>query len=211
MKFYHREFRLLAVLLPLFVGVCYAVVPRPVYGVADVLALFDEPLRYPQTWPNTQVQMQQREWCEAVMQNYRATSGPGGKWYRAKLYGIITEASRKYEVAPRLIVSVMAVESAFRKGAVSCVGARGLMQVMPATGQYIHRAYGIPYNSKWQLHDERTSIMMGACYLRELITKYRNVQKALVAYNHGPGATDRMAVLPTRYTGMVKRVRLSVI
>lgn len=76
---------------------------------------------------------------------------------------------------------------------VSPAGAMGLMQIMPATGQYLARHEGIEWtNSKDILFNPITNIRLGSRYLSMLITKYslfldreKSVEAALAAYNGG--------------------------
>lgn len=103
-----------------------------------------------------------------------------------KLANTINEESKKYEVDPFLVLAVIKVESEFRVKAVSEKGAVGLMQVMPRTGKYIAKIYGIPYKGHNSLFDPKTNITLGIAYLSHLESRYGNVEYALWAYNHGP-------------------------
>ena len=100
----------------------------------------------------------------------------------------ITEASRRHGVSENLIKSVITAESCFKIRARSHKGARGLMQLMPATA----RRFGVrnSYNS-------HQNIGAGAKYLRWLLDRYRgNVQFALAGYNAGEGKVDRYGGIP---------------
>jgi hypothetical protein len=94
----------------------------------------------------------------------------------------IEEASAKTGVEATLLESVARVESNLRANAVSPKGAKGLMQLMPATMQ----DWGItnPF-------DPGQSAMGGASQLRRLLNRYGNLPAALAAYNMGPAAYDR--------------------
>ncbi len=93
---------------------------------------------------------------------------------------------------PYLVYSVMRTESLFRPEAVSPVGARGLMQLMPQTARWIGRK-----DRRARLHARRYSrpeanIWLGAWYIRFLLDHYRGeVARTLGAYNAGPAAMDR--------------------
>jgi soluble lytic murein transglycosylase-like protein len=78
------------------------------------------------------------------------------------------------------------VESAFAADARSRKGARGLMQVMPATG----RQYGAR-----NLYDPRTNLDTGIRHLKSLLQKYER-SVALAAYNAGEGAIERFGGIP---------------
>lgn len=69
--------------------------------------------------------------------------------------------------------------------------ARGLMQLMPSTAQYVARKIGQPYREE-MLYDPNYNKMLGQAYLRELLKKYDcNVMLASAAYNGGPGNCDK--------------------
>ena len=110
---------------------------------------------------------------------------------------MIFKMSRKYHVDPFWAIAIMWVESSFRKNALSPVGARGLMQVMPRTGQYLAsklRAYhyGPPWEREYkEIAHPPINIEMGVFYLSYLLKKYKGSsschQWATIAYNMGPG------------------------
>lgn len=94
---------------------------------------------------------------------------------------------------PLLVASVVHVESGFRHDAVSRVGARGLMQVMPATAAEVAAALGsgalgADTFTAAALDDPATNLRIGARYLRLLVDEFGDVRLALAAYNGGPGA-----------------------
>lgn len=100
----------------------------------------------------------------------------------------IEEASRLHGVSEELIKSVITAESCFKVRARSHKGARGLMQLMPATA----RRFGVSnsYNS-------HQNIGAGARYLRWLLDRYQgNMHFALAGYNAGEGKVDRYGGIP---------------
>lgn len=108
---------------------------------------------------------------------------------RAKRYlpAIETFASQ-YGVAARLVRAVISVESCFDPRAVSSVGARGLMQLMPSTARH----FGIN-----DLFQPQENLRAGVHYLANLIRRYRgNLRLALAAYNAGPGAVYKYRGMP---------------
>ncbi|MFN7988760.1 MAG: lytic transglycosylase domain-containing protein [Thermoanaerobaculia bacterium] len=91
-------------------------------------------------------------------------------------------------VDPRLVKSVMLVESNFNPRAVSPKGARGLMQLMPGTA----RRYGVK-NS----FDPQENIRGGTAYLSDLLDMFGgDLVRTLAAYNAGEGAVQRYGGVP---------------
>lgn len=99
--------------------------------------------------------------------------------------------AKKYDIDPFLILGVIDAESGFDKEAVSSVGARGLMQIMPETGKWIASQIDILNFKEEELFDPETNIMMGSWYLKFLLDRYNgNIENALAAYNGGHGNVD---------------------
>jgi len=98
----------------------------------------------------------------------------------------ISEASALYGVDRVLIASVINAESSFRPNAVSNKGAVGLMQIMPATGEWVAKKMNIGFDDE-TLFDPRTNILIGTFYLNYLLGKFKDIQTALIAYNAGEG------------------------
>lgn len=93
---------------------------------------------------------------------------------------LIAYNSQKYGVDPTLIYLVMREESGFRHNAVSRVGARGLMQLMPATAARL----GVR-----NIHDPVQNVDAGVRYLRSLLQMFKgDMNLTLAAYNAGEGA-----------------------
>ncbi len=94
------------------------------------------------------------------------------------------------QLDPRLVAAVIHAESRFRTDAVSPAGARGLMQIMPATGGWI--AEQIDVEGPIDFEDPDTNIRLGTWYLAYLLTRYDgDITNTLAAYNAGPSAVDR--------------------
>jgi len=91
---------------------------------------------------------------------------------------------RDYNIDPDLLRAVMHVESRGNAAAVSPKGARGLMQIMPATA----RRFGVREPSI-ELNDPMINIRTSAAYLKNLQHRFgNNLELVLAAYNAGEGA-----------------------
>lgn len=100
----------------------------------------------------------------------------------------VREASNIYGISIPLLKAVMKVESDFNPNAVSKMGAKGLMQIMPQN--YEPLQIKDPFNP-------RESIMGGARYLSQLLDRFDgNVKLALAAYNAGPNAVEQSRDIP---------------
>jgi soluble lytic murein transglycosylase len=103
-------------------------------------------------------------------------------------------------VDPALVAAVIQQESTFDPGAVSAVGAHGLMQLMPPTGRALARAAGIKKLAVSQLHDPALGLKLGTVYLREMVDRFGGkIERAVAAYNAGP---HRVAVWNQARPGM---------
>jgi soluble lytic murein transglycosylase-like protein len=101
----------------------------------------------------------------------------------AELDQTIQEMSAKYGVDPRLVVEVIRQESGFRQYAVSSAGAKGLMQLIPATAARMGTK---------DIFDMRQNVEGGVKYLRMLLDMFDgNVHLALAGYNAGEGRVIR--------------------
>ncbi len=101
---------------------------------------------------------------------------------------LIFSETEKTDQDPALILSIMRQESLFEQSAVSIAGARGLMQVMPATGEYVAEQSDFgPFETN-QLWLPYVSIKFGTWYIDQQLDIFDGNQfAALAAYNAGPG------------------------
>lgn len=100
---------------------------------------------------------------------------------------LIVGESEKASYDPLFVAAVIRSESMFRHGAISSRGAKGLMQIMPATGKYISQREKIVLTKSEDLHDPVTNIRLGIAYLKYLDKKFHgNREHVLIAYNWGP-------------------------
>jgi soluble lytic murein transglycosylase-like protein len=108
-------------------------------------------------------------------------------------------ASARTGVATALLVATAYEESRMNPRARSGVGARGLLQLMPATAHEL-RLDGT---------DPETNVLAGALYLKQMITRFDSLELGLAAYNAGPTAVERAGGAPTVETlRYVKNVEL---
>jgi soluble lytic murein transglycosylase-like protein len=109
------------------------------------------------------------------------TAGPQ-RWQ-----GRVAELAAKYDISPALLEALVWQESRWRENAVSPVGARGLAQLMPGTA----RQLGVNPD------DPHANLEGGARYLREQLDRFGgDLEKALAAYNAGPGRVIRANGIP---------------
>lgn len=99
----------------------------------------------------------------------------------------VAELSTRYDLSPSLIEALVWQESRWRADAVSPKGARGLAQLMPGTARYL----GV------DPADPHANLEGGARYLREQLDRFGgDLEKALAAYNAGPGRVERAQGIP---------------
>ncbi len=95
-------------------------------------------------------------------------------------------------IDPAWALAVTRQESAFWMGAKSRVGARGLMQLMPATARATARRHGINLPALSKLSEPDTNIQLGTAYLSEVSERFNGNQAyATAAYNAGPHRVSR--------------------
>ena len=106
--------------------------------------------------------------------------------FQLKYVDLIQTYSREYDLDPTFVAGVIHTESKFNERAESRVGARGLMQIMPKTGEEIAKALGESFDVD-DLYNPETSIRFGCYYLRQQMDRFdQNAAVALAAYNAGP-------------------------
>lgn len=107
--------------------------------------------------------------------------------YTGKYAVEINKAGITYGLDPFLIASVIKVESGFNPKAGSGAGARGLMQLMPATAQGL----GVT-----DVFDPAQNINAGSKYLSQQIKAFGSIELGLAAYNAGPGNVRKYGGIP---------------
>lgn len=104
---------------------------------------------------------------------------------------VIRQQAAEKRLDPALLAGVIYAESKFRDQT-SPAGAKGLMQLTPATARYIAHLSGGTQFELADLATPQVNISYGAYYLRYLLDRYQgNIVLALAAYNGGEGNVDR--------------------
>jgi soluble lytic murein transglycosylase len=108
--------------------------------------------------------------------------------YRAQ----VERNAAKLALAPSWIMAVVRQESAFASNARSRVGARGLMQIMPATGKQLARGLGLRLPRADSLLEPSLNLLFGSNYLAQLKQQFGGqIALATAAYNAGPHRVKR--------------------
>lgn len=101
--------------------------------------------------------------------------------------GLIRAQSERYDLEPTFVAAVIYTESRFDAEGESYQGAYGLMQILPATADFISERSGI----EGDYREPRTNIRMGTWYLDYLDERYLGDERLmLAAYNSGEGRVD---------------------
>lgn len=104
----------------------------------------------------------------------------------------VSQQAQATGLNPYLVLGIMKQESAFDPAAVSRSGARGLMQLMPATAQEVVTRAKLPQSVGAQLNDPRNNVTLGTTYFAGLMKRYQgNVVLSLAGYNAGPSRAAR--------------------
>ncbi len=133
-----------------------------------------------------------------VLRNYerylegQEAATPADLWLLAYPQGYwdsIVSYSRKYGQDPYFIAAVIREESQFQAEALSPAGARGVMQVMPATGEWIAQNIRLPGFDRSKLFEYDTAINLGTWYIAHLMKRFKGDPLLVAAaYNAGPDA-----------------------
>jgi transglycosylase-like protein with SLT domain len=129
--------------------------------------------------------------------SYRENRGP---LFNTPYDRMIAAEAKRYDVDASLVSALIRAESNYEPRAVSRKGARGLMQLMPATARRL--SLSRPF-------DPVANVRAGVRYLKELLDRFDNrPELVLAAYNAGENAVDAYGgVPPYRETvGYVKRI-----
>lgn len=133
-----------------------------------------------------------------------ASATPAAPDRRARIMSLVVREANDLGVAPSLALAVAHAESNFNPHALSDKGARGVLQIMPATAR---GEYGIAPDRLW---DPRTNVRLGLHFLRRLQYRYGRTDLALSHYNGGAvlGAPPNARVLPATRPDVARVQRL---
>jgi soluble lytic murein transglycosylase len=107
-------------------------------------------------------------------------------YYPLDFHDIVKQSARDAGIPPTLLFAMIRQESAFDVSARSWAGARGLMQVMPATARELAQRLGLPYSVD-RLSDPAYSVKLGSSYFRQVLDMFDGeIELALAGYNAGP-------------------------
>lgn len=132
----------------------------------------------------------------AALRHGQRLLGPEAPWAWGILFPRpyapqVLAASAAQGVDPLLVWAVMREESAFEPQALSGADAYGLMQLVPATGQWVAQRLGLAWGSPEALFDPAVNVRLGTAYLAYLLRRYGDPRVAVAAYHAGPGRVDR--------------------
>lgn len=111
----------------------------------------------------------------------------------------IEAAAQEFGLEPAYLYAIVLAESSFRPEAESSVGALGLMQIMPDTGEWIAKKLdmGDEFTTA-MLTDPAVNVRLGSWYLRFLLDRYDgDMTCATAAYHAGQGTVDKWLANPT--------------
>ncbi len=153
-------------------------------------------------------------WRALVEGQLRARAAGLDAGARARLSDVILEEAERARLDPVLVLAIIEVESGWDLEAESYRGARGLMQLRPATLRHEAARSGLFGDG---LEDPAINVRAGVRYYRRLLDAFRREETALMAYNAGParirgylragGVPERFHAYPRRVWDEVARLR----
>ncbi len=106
-------------------------------------------------------------------------------FYPMRYTSEIKEVCGQYDLEPSLVASVINVESGYNPNRTSPKGAKGLMQIMPSTAEWLCEKLRLEYNEE-RLYEVEYNLVLGCYYLKSLMGSFEDTVSALCAYNAGP-------------------------
>jgi soluble lytic murein transglycosylase len=125
----------------------------------------------------------------------RPAPGEEALWWMAwptAFDGTVERVARAHGVEPALVYAVMREESGYQPDALSVVGARGLVQIMPDTGRRLASDLGASAFDPAELFVPERNLELGALYLSQLVNRFDGrLSAAIASYNAGPEPVAR--------------------
>lgn len=103
----------------------------------------------------------------------------------------INIAGQKLNIDPFLVMAIIREESYFNESAKSRTNARGLMQLMPATANYMVSRLSVDMNNLADMENPRMNLYLGCNYIKYLHNKFNNDLLVVAAYNGGEGSVNK--------------------
>ncbi len=105
---------------------------------------------------------------------------------------VIRREAEQRALSPHLVFGMVRQESGFDTEATSIAGARGLMQLMPATGREVAGKIGLPWSTS-RLAEPAYNVALGTAYFRQVLAMFDgDLELALAGYNGGPYRIKRL-------------------
>ncbi len=119
----------------------------------------------------------------------------GNSFHKYTYPMLVSELKKVGDVEWAFTNAIIRQESRFNHRAKSHAGARGLMQLMPATARETASRAGMAHNTSWLTSRPDHNIYLGTRYLHQMLNRYDgNYAMAAAAYNAGPGRVDKWLV-----------------
>lgn len=144
--------------------------PRPVHRARPLIAVLGVMLMCLPAWAEAPAPTGVR-WLPPAVQQHAA---------------LFKQAGAAHGLDPRVLAVMTYMESRGEATAVSPMGSRGVMQIMPATAKRIAQQRGLHFTPA-MLDDPATNIDFAAWHLKRLVTQFKDINVAIVAYNGGAG------------------------
>ena len=112
-------------------------------------------------------------------------------WYPLAFWDDVEKISKKCQMDPLVVLSVMREESRFDVNARSVAGALGLLQIMPQTAYRLDNSLKLGIRRESQIHDTKNNIHLGAYYLKSLFDEFKSLPLAFAAYNAGEAVVKK--------------------
>jgi soluble lytic murein transglycosylase len=110
--------------------------------------------------------------------------------FLAPFRDVFREHARAFDLEEAWVLGITRQESRFIADAKSSAGARGLMQLMPATAKWVAGKIGMPYSPD-RVSEVETNVTLGTRYLKYVLEDLGHPVLASAAYNAGPGRARR--------------------